>query len=45
MMGKLARVLKAIARFVNRAIIEMAADRPGGGMTGRREREENIPPD
>jgi hypothetical protein len=31
MMGKLANVLKAIGRFINRAIIDMTDDRPGGG--------------
>lgn len=44
-MGKLVKVLKAIGRFVNRAIIEMTADRPGGGMSTTRERVENLPPD
>jgi hypothetical protein len=29
-MRKLTKVLKAIARFVNRAIIDMTDDRPGG---------------
>jgi hypothetical protein len=46
-MGKLANVLKAIGRFINRAIIDMTDDRPGGGMAARQqwdEREE-IPPD
>jgi hypothetical protein len=33
-MGKLAKVLKAIGRFVNGAIKNMAADRPGGGVSG-----------
>ncbi len=37
-MGKLVRVLKATGRCVNRAIMDMAADRPGGGMATRRER-------
>jgi hypothetical protein len=45
MMGKMVKVLKAIGRFVNRAIVDMAADRPGGGMSTRQERVENIPPD
>jgi len=45
MMGKLAKVLKAIARFVNRAVIDVADDRPGGGMAARREWEEDTPPD
>ena len=31
MMGKLANVLKAIGRFINRAIIDMTDDRPGVG--------------
>lgn len=43
-MGKLANVLKAIGRFINRAIIDMTDDRPGGGMAARQERDE-IPPD
>jgi hypothetical protein len=43
MMGRLAKVLKAIGRFVNRAAKDMADDRPGGGMAARRE--ENMPPD
>lgn len=43
-MRKLGRVLKAIGRFLNRAIIDMTDDRPGGGMAARQEREE-IPPD
>ena len=44
MTGKLANVLKAIGRFINRAIIDMTDDRPGGGMAARQERDE-IPPD
>ena len=46
-MGKLANVLKAIGRFINRAIIDMTDDRPGGGMAARREwdEREEIPPD
>ena len=44
MMGKLANVLKAIGRFINRAIIDMTDDRPGGGWAARQERGE-IPPD
>jgi len=40
-MGKLTKVLKAIARFVNRAIADMAADRAGGGMSAP---EEEMPP-
>jgi len=44
MMGKLANVLKAIGRFINRAIIDMTDDRPGGGMAARQERD-GIPPD
>ena len=43
-MGKLDNVLKAIGRFVNRAIIDMTDDRPGGGMAARQESNE-IPPD
>lgn len=49
-MGKLVKVLKAIGRFINGAIMDMAADRPGGGMATRQERvsgqewEENLPP-
>lgn len=43
-MGKLANVLKAIGRFINRAIIDMTDDRPGGGMAARQERD-GIPPD
>lgn len=43
-MGKLVKVLKAIGRFLNRAIIDMTDDRPGGGMAARRE-PEDIPPD
>ena len=43
-MGKLTNVLKAIGRFINRAIIDITDDRPGGGMAARQEREE-IPPD
>jgi hypothetical protein len=43
MVGKLANVLKAIGRFINRAIIDMTDDRLGGGMA-RQERDE-IPPD
>jgi hypothetical protein len=45
MMGKLAKILKAIARFLNRAVIDMADDRPGGGMAARRERDDDIPRD
>jgi hypothetical protein len=47
MMGKLASVLKAIGRFINRAIIDMTDDRPGGGMAARQEwdEREEIPPD
>ena len=45
MMGRLAKVLKAIARFVNRAVIDVADDRPGGGMAARRGWEEDTPPD
>jgi hypothetical protein len=44
-MGKLTKALKAIARFINRAIIDMTDDRPGGGMAARQERDENIPLD
>lgn len=50
MMGKLVKVLKAIGRFVNRAITDMAADRPGGGMATSQERiggqdwEDDLPP-
>ena len=44
-MAKLAKVFKAIARFLNRAVMDMADDRPGGGMAARQEREEDIPPD
>ena len=40
MMGKLANVLKAIGRFINRAIIDMTDDRPGGGMAARQEWDE-----
>jgi len=43
-MGKLAKILKAIGRFINQAIIDMTDDRPGGGMAARRDPEE-IPPD
>ena len=42
-MGKLANVLKAIGRFINRAIIDMTDDRLGGGMAARQEPDE-IPP-
>ena len=47
MMGKLANVLKAIGRFINRAIIDMTDDRPGGGMAASQEwdEREEIPPD
>ncbi len=38
MMGKLVKVLKAIGRFVNGAIKDMAADRAGGGMATMDER-------
>lgn len=44
MMGKLANVLKAIGWFINRAIIDMTDDRPGGVMAARQERD-GIPPD
>jgi hypothetical protein len=44
-MRKLTKVLKSIARFVNRAIIDMTDDRPGGGMAARQEWQENTPPD
>jgi hypothetical protein len=44
MVGKLANVLKAIGRFINRAIIDMTDDRSAGGMAARQERDE-IPPD
>jgi hypothetical protein len=37
MMQKLVKVLKAIGRFINRTIIDMAADR-GGGTATREER-------
>lgn len=37
-MRKLGKALKAIGRFINRAIIDMAADRPGGGMSTTEER-------
>ena len=37
-MRKLGKALKAIGRFINRAIIDMAADRPGGGMSTTQER-------
>jgi hypothetical protein len=37
-MGKAVKVLKAIGRFVNRTIIEMVANRPGGGIASRQER-------
>lgn len=37
-MGKLVKVFKAIGRFVNRAVIDMAADRPGRGMATTQER-------
>lgn len=43
-MGKLVKVLKAIGRFINGAIMDMTADRAGGGMATRQERE-NTPPD
>ena len=42
-MGKLTKILKAIARFVNGAVIDMTDDRLGGGMAARQE--ENVPPD
>jgi len=47
MMGKLANVLKAIGRFINRAIIDMTDDRPGGGMAATQEwdEREDISPD
>ena len=41
-MGKLGKVLKAIGRFVNGAIKDMAADTPGRGVASR---DEDIPPD
>lgn len=50
-MRKLAKALKAVGRFVNRAIIDMAADRPGGGVStpqqriGRQGREASVPPE
>ena len=46
-MGKLANALKAIGRFINRAIIDMTDDRPGGGMAARQvwDEQEEIPPD
>jgi hypothetical protein len=44
MVGKLANVLKAIGRFINRATIDMTDDRLGGGMAATQERGE-IPPD
>ena len=44
MVGKLANVLKANGRFINRAIIDMTDDRPGGGMAARQKPDE-IPPD
>jgi hypothetical protein len=43
-MAKLANALKAIGRFINRAIIDMTDDRPGGGMAARQE-PDDIPPD
>ena len=43
-MGRPVKVLKAIGRFLNRAIIDMTDDRPGGGMAARQDPEE-IPPD
>lgn len=42
MLGKLARVLKAIGRLVNGAIKDMAADSPGHGVSHR---EDDKPPD
>lgn len=42
-MGKLAKVLKAIGRFVNGAVTDMTDDRPGGGMAAREE--EDVPAD
>lgn len=45
MVGKVVKVLKAIARFANRAVMGMAEDRPGGAMVARQEREETMPPD
>ena len=43
-MRKLVKVLKAIGRFLNQAIIDMTDDRSGGGMAARQDPEE-IPPD
>ena len=37
-MGKLTKVLKAIGRFINQAIIDMTDDRPSGGMAARHPR-------
>jgi hypothetical protein len=42
--GRLVKVLKAIGRFINRAIIDMTDDRPGDGMAARQDPEE-VPPD
>jgi hypothetical protein len=42
--GKLVKVLKAIGRFLNQAIIDMTDDRPGGRMAARQDPEE-VPPD
>jgi hypothetical protein len=44
-MGKLTRALKAIARFVNRAVMDVTDDRPGGGMAAREDAAEDSPPD
>jgi len=37
-MRKLRKALKAIGRFINRAIMDLAADRPGGGMATTQKR-------
>jgi hypothetical protein len=42
-MGKLAKALKAIARFVNRAVMDVTDDRPGGGMAARQDAEDSPP--
>jgi hypothetical protein len=42
LMGKVAKVFKAIGRFINGAIRDMAAARSGGRMSAG---DEDIPPD
>jgi hypothetical protein len=36
--GERVKALKSIGRFINRLIMDMAADRPGGGMATKQER-------